>query len=135
MSNALNDEGGKPRLGTITKRMDIYKKILEGWSTTKVVEAITNNQMGWDRAYSRRHALRLISGIRNDMIENFNSERDNIIQENYERLLDIYKESREDKDRYNAISSLKEINKMTGAYQPQKIDLNVSGEIEIDFDL
>lgn len=46
------------------------------------------------------------------------------------RLEDILEEARDQNDRQNAIASIKEMNKLLGLYEPDKVD--VTGDITVD---
>lgn len=82
------------------------------------------------------------------------STRYNLIQEAYEnckiplaedrqkardlmmaRLEDILEEARDARDRTNAIAAIKEINKIMGLYEAEKLDIkaDVNGKVEISF--
>ena len=53
----------------------------------------------------------------------------------YQRLLDVYQECRDARDRQNAISALKELKKLMGLDDPDKVDVNANVNVDISFGL
>lgn len=51
------------------------------------------------------------------------------------RLEDILEEARDSRDRQNAIGAIKEINKLAGLYEPEKVDVTGTINVNIDFGL
>lgn len=53
----------------------------------------------------------------------------------YQRLLDVYQECRDQRDRQNAINALKELNKLMGLNEPDKVDVTANVNVDISFGL
>lgn len=62
-------------------------------------------------------------------------ERDKMRNLQLARLEDILEECRDARDRQNAIGVIKEINKLTGIYEPEKVDVTGTINVNIDFGL
>lgn len=125
-------KGHRPTLGSIDRKIILYNKILEGCSYFNLINGIMDDAFGFGRKYTRRRATEMLEDLQDEMRQTFDKERESLIHQNYERLIDIYSEARE-YDKGTALNAIKEINKMIGAYEAKKVDLNVSGELEIDF--
>lgn len=48
---------------------------------------------------------------------------------------DVYNEARENHDRGNAIAALKELSKLRGYYEPEKVDVSGNISVNVDFGL
>ena len=51
------------------------------------------------------------------------------------RYEDILEEARDARDRQNAINALKEMGKILGIYEPEKVDVNANVNVDISFGL
>lgn len=122
-------------VSTSKKKIAIQKALLKGMTYCQIREALRNDELGLGEPLTHSSIQKLITAVYKEMRECFKEEKEAIVEQQYERLMNLYSTSLEANDRTNALNSLKEINKMTGVYEPQKVDLSVSGEIEIDFSM
>lgn len=114
-------------------REDIYK----GLSQADLIERIVTNyyQLKYDKEPSLHYARNVISDVRKEIKEEWKEQNQELKELQLGRLLDLYNDSRKNNDRMNALSTLKEINKVSNLYEAEKIDMTISGNIEIDFGL
>lgn len=111
----------------------ISNDLLDGATQSVLVQKITEDAYGVGLKYSVHTAKDIISECRRILRDDWKEERETLREMQLNRLLDLYTESREAKDRLTALNTLKEINKVTGQYEPIRVDATIDGTISIDF--
>ena len=113
----------------------IANDILNGGTQITIVQKITEDVYGVGYTLSEHSAKDLIAKVRKDLREDWAEERKHLQEIQMQRLLDLYTESREALDRLSALNTLKEMNKMCGLYEPDKVSVEakVDSKIVIDF--
>lgn len=119
---------------TALSRICVSKAILDGMTYMQIRRALQDDTLGIGRKITKNGAEKLLADVYKDMKQCFQEEKEYLINAQYERLMNLYATSMAVNDRQNALGALKELNKMTGLYA-NKVDVNLSGEIEIDFGL
>lgn len=116
-------------------RRCVAKDILKGATQIKLIQKINKDAYGLGIKLPKDSAENLISKTRKELREDWIEERKGLQEIQLQRLMDLYEESREANDRYSALNTMKEINKMVGLYEAEKIkvDASINGSIEIDF--
>lgn len=114
-------------------REDIYK----GLSQADLVERIINNhyKLKYDQEYTAHYARNVISDVRKNIKEEWKEQYQELKETQLARLLDLYNYSRKRNDGTTALATLKEINKVANIYEAEKLDVNLTGTVEIDFGL
>lgn len=113
----------------------IWNEIIQGATNANLVDKIKNDYWNLGLKYCDGSAKNVVTRVRQQMKEDWKQELPTLREMQMQRLLSLYNESLEAADRGNALKTLQEINKVTGLYEAEKIDLNISGEVEINFDL
>lgn len=111
----------------------VANDILNGGTQATLVQKITEDVYGVGYTLNVHSAKDLIAKVRRQLKEDWESERQELKEIQLQRMLDLYTESRLAFDRYNALNVLKEINKMVGLNEPEKIEAKIDGSITIDF--
>lgn len=115
----------------------IYTDIINGVSRYQILLKLKRDQYEDFKSseFSRSKQYDLIQeAFENCKIE-LKEQREQQKELMYQRLLDIYQESRDARDRQNAISALKELKKLMGLDDPDKVDVNANVNVEISFGL
>lgn len=116
----------------------VYDEVLKGKTMNQILTNIQNGKYGYP--YCTEYAYDIMAEAR-DMLEiDFQQEKPFLKQKFFLMLQDIYAESREAKDRQNAISSIRELSKLMGLYDDSKSRQSVTvkskdEEITISFNL
>lgn len=109
--------------------------VLNGGTYNTLVENIMCDAYGYNVKYCRSTAEAIVTEarkrIKNEVAITYPEIKEQIIA----MLLDIVTESREEKDRSNAIKAIAELNKMLGNYEAQKVEAKVDNTININFGL
>ena len=113
----------------------IQNDILQGGTQKALVSRMVEDYYDVGYTLSEHSARDLIAKCRKELRDDWIEERKHLQEIQLQRLLDLYSESREAMDRMNALNTLKEVNKMTGLYPSEKLDVNanIKGDIVIDF--
>lgn len=115
----------------------IYTDIINGVSRYQILLKLKRDQYeGFESSkFSRSKQYDLIQeAFENCKIE-LKEQREQQKELMYQRLLDVYQESRDARDRQNAISALKELKKLMGLDDPDKVDVNANVNVDISFGL
>ena len=115
----------------------IYTDIINGVSRYQIMLKLKRDQYeGFESSkFSRSKQYDLIQeAFENCKIE-LKEQREQQKELMYQRLLDVYQESRDARDRQNAISALKELKKLMGLDDPDKVDVNANVNVDISFGL
>lgn len=110
--------------------------VLNGGTYNTLVENIMCDTYGYGVTYCRSTAEAIVTEarrrIKNEVAITYPEIKEQIIA----MLMDIVTESREEKDRSNAIKAIAELNKMLGNYEAQKVEAKVENQnININFGL
>ena len=115
----------------------IYTDIINGVSRYQILLKLKRDQYEdfESSKFSRSKQYDLIQeAFENCKIE-LKEQREQQKELMYQRLLDVYQESRDARDRQNAISALKELKKLMGLDDPDKVDVNANVNVDISFGL
>lgn len=113
----------------------IYTDIINGVSRYQILLKLKRDQYeGFESSkFSRSKQYDLIQeAFENCKIE-LKEQREQQKELMYQRLLDVYQESRDARDRQNAISALKELKKLMGLDDPDKVDVTGDLKVNISF--
>lgn len=113
----------------------VYNGIMQGFNQSNLMKYLMEDLWATGTKHTWRDAQKLISDVRVKIREDFKAQHDTLRETQMARLEDLYYESRENNDRFGALNVIKEINKMTGLYEPTKIEAKIEGDITIDFGL
>ena len=134
---------GKPRQGGAQKGVEetndrithqIKSKIREelalGVPLYKIKENLVDNKykLPLIRPFTLKSAGEYIALLRKEIKAEWKEEYAELREKQLERMEKVYEESMKRGDRQSATNILKEINKVTGLYEPQKIDITSGGE-------
>lgn len=116
-------------------KREIYKCIVRGETRDSIVNKIMTDYWGLGNAGLKDKAIaeKYVAAVRKQMQKDWEEERKELKPVLVKSFQDIYNDCRNNNDRYNAISAMRELSKLTGMYEPEKIDLTMDGEIEISF--
>lgn len=116
-------------------KREIYKCIVRGETRDSIVTKIMTDYWGLGNAGLKDKAIaeKYVAAVRKQMQKDWEEERKDLKPILVKSFQDIYNDCRNNNDRYNAISAMRELSKLTGMYEPEKIDLTMDGEIEISF--
>lgn len=104
-------------------RMDIHKKLMNGEYSNK-------------HKYCSKTAYKMINDVRLLMKKEWEDRKEDLKDEQYTRMQELYKICLEKNDRATALNIIKEFNKCTGiSDNTQKVDMNLTGDINISFNL
>lgn len=111
----------------------IYNDLLRGATQSNLVDKLTKDLYEVGIKYSAHTSRDLISKVRRMVRADYLEERKELRETNLNRLLDLYSEAKDNKDRFTALKTLQELNKMCGLYEAEKVDVNINGNITVDF--
>lgn len=114
-------------------RRHLINDLLNGASQSVLIQKIEEDAYQLGITYKVASAKNIISQCRKLLKADWEAERKDLREMQLTRLLDLYTDAREMRDTRGALSVLQEINKITGQYEAQKLDVNLSGDINIDF--
>ena len=116
-------------------KREIYKCIVRGETRDSIVTKIMTDYWGLGNAGLKDKAIaeKYVAAVRKQMQKDWEEERKDLKPVLVKSFQDIYNDCRNNNDRYNAISAMRELSKLTGMYEPDKIDLTMDGTIEINF--
>lgn len=128
------DKKGKTHGQKEVVRLEVFNAILEGYTYRNLMYALQHDDFNIGRKYTKRSSACIISEVYQEIRDSFKEQKDTLAYQQFERLINLYNEAKE-YDKGSALNALKEINKLCGLYEPKKIDMNVSGELEVNFEL
>lgn len=111
----------------------IYRDIMNGKMLTEIYQKIMHQEYD-NKKLSDRGANAVISTVKKRIRVDWQAESKELRENMLTRMLDLYTDCRANNDRKTAADVLKNITKVTGIDAPEKIDLNLEGEITINFD-
>ena len=116
-------------------KREIYKCIVRGETRDSIVTKIMTDYWGLGNAGLKDKAIaeKYVAAVRKQMKKDWEEERKDLKPILVKSFQDIYNDCRNNNDRYNAISAMRELSKLSGMYEPDKIDLTMDGTIEINF--
>jgi hypothetical protein len=111
------------------KKEDIIKELVnlrtvKGLSTKSIVEDFLKGKLGYKTAY----AYELMREARDKIIEIYQTENKNSINEAVGQLEELYEILLRQKNYREVLKVRQELNKLLGLYSPDKIDLTSGGE-------
>ena len=133
--NTPNKEGqhhSKMRAQTIIKHL--INDILNGATYNVLYNKLIEDGYDIGYEYSNSSAQRLIRQARNKIKEDYAEALPQMRETLTAICLDILTDAKESGDRGNAIKAVQEVAKLTGAYEPTKVEAKVE-TITIDFNL
>lgn len=122
---------------TIRKEMAIryvINDIIDGGVYSVIIEKLMNDEYGVGKKYVKGTAKQIIKCARERIKEDFAEQLPQIRENLTSMLMDLFTDAKQMGDRTNAIKAIQEIAKLTGAYEPTKVEAKVENII-IDFNL
>lgn len=113
----------------------IYNDLMIGGTYSNIVAKVRNDDYNVGYTLGKECAKNLVTKVRKTIREDYMEEREHLRETNIARLLDLYNEALKNGDRLTGLKTLQEMNKMVGIYEPQNLNLNLQGEVTIDFGL
>lgn len=113
---------------------NVVNDLMSGGVYSVIMSKLMEDQYGLDKKYNESTAKTIIQCARARIKQDFEEQLPDIRAQLTNMLMDLFTEAKEMGDRMNAIKSLQEIAKLTGAYSPEKVDVKLK-EITIDFNL
>lgn len=112
----------------------IYKDIVNGYTTSQIAHRVKNDKydLGF-KPENERYAELLIMEARKIVADDFKNERETMKPKLVAVVHDILKEASENQDAKMRLEAVKEIAKLTGSYEPDKVE--VKEEIVVNFGL
>lgn len=116
-------------------KKEVYNALANGATYSNVQNMLQEDywQVGWKPCINT--AQMILKQVKDQIREDWKEDRKTLKEQIYANFMDLYNECREMGDRGTALNTLKEIGKLGGIYEAENINLNVKGEIEIDFGL
>ena len=111
----------------------VKKDLLLGLPNKDIIEKLRTGAYETKDKLQMRRAKNYICLIRKEIAKDWQAQEKELKEMMLTRLLNLYATSLDAQDRANALNSLKEINKVTGLYSTQKMDVNLTGDLNIDF--
>lgn len=112
-----------------------YNGIVEGKTYSNLIDALLNDDYGIGKTYKTSWAADIVATARKMVKSDWEEDRKTLKESLYITYMDLFAEARNAKDRTSAINILKELAKLGGAYEGDKVNLNINGEIDINFNL
>lgn len=115
----------------------IYVDLINGVSRYQILLKLKRDQYeGFESSkFSRSKQYDLIQEAYENCKIELKEQKEQQKELMYQRLLDVYQECRDARDRQNAISALKELKKLMGLDDPDKVDVNANVNVDISFGL
>lgn len=115
-------------------RKMVYVDIINGVPYQTILFNLMNSvYVGHD--YSQSRAYHIIADAYKKIKKDYEGERENARSLLMSRYLDLYNDAKDNNDRQAAKGCLDSIMKLTGANEPEKIDLNSKVDVQIKFGL
>lgn len=114
------------------KKEDILDAIVKlridkGASTKSIIQGFLMGELGYKQSY----AYTLFREARAMIVELYNTQNKELANEALGQLEDLYERAIKDKNYKLALEIKKEINKLTGAYEAEKVNISLDSKIEI----
>lgn len=114
---------------------DIYREIIKGTPSCELQKMIREDHWNHGIPFTNITSCRnIITRVRKRISEDWAQEQKELRNTLLTRMLDIYKECRERGDLKTAHDVLKSLSKLGGLDQPERIDLNIGGDVTISFE-
>lgn len=115
----------------------IYVDLINGVSRYQILLKLKRDQYeGFESSkFSRSKQYDLIQEAYENCKIELKEQKEQQKELMYQRLLDVYQECRDARDRQNAISALKELKKLMGLDDPDKVDVTANVNVDISFGL
>lgn len=130
----LNDKQPTKEAKTEVLEQHIYREIMNGTTWKDLLIKVRADYWKMGIPFSSEVAARNIISrvkkrIKDDWVEESKVLRETLLS----RMMDLYADCRRNNDRKVANDILKNLAKITGVGEPEKVDVNISGAVEIDF--
>lgn len=116
------------RMSYLNAQRAIYKMLALDKTKDEMMQYLME-----ERDYSEDRATRIISDCKRNVREKYEKFADDVAKHNIEKLQYILDESIEDDDKKTALSTVAELNKMTGQYI-NKVEVKSEEPIKLSFD-
>lgn len=116
-------------------KQHVWEDIAHGVKHSKMYEKLMTDEYNIGKTYSKAQAIDIVNETKKQIKKYWEEEREHLKEVTQERLDTVYEEAMARNDRQSAIGALKEFSKLTGLYDAQKVDVNLKGDIEIEFGL
>lgn len=122
--NKLNPDQLTMRPSTMSVLQEIFDlRINKGWPEIK----IKHHLMGDRHCYSERMAFYYLQYLRDYIKENINVDREEMMATHLQQLETMASELKDEEPKLY-LEYMKEINKLMGLYQPEKLDITTGGD-------
>lgn len=112
---------------------NVINDILEGGTYSVLLEKLQKDYYNIDKKYTKSNAESIVKEARAVIKKDFDDYVGNAKEQIWNKALDLYTECKEVGDRATALKALQYVAKLTGIEDIQKVDMNINGNIEIDF--
>lgn len=116
-------------------KKEVYNALANGATYSNIYTMLQEDH--WDVGWkpSRNTCYDILKQVKDQIKEDWKEDRKYLKEQIYANILDLYNESRQVGDRRIALDSMKEIAKLGGLYDPEKIEIQgqINSNIEIDF--
>lgn len=127
------------KLKTTERRILVNNKvismILRGKSKAEILNFISKEMERLDGKTTAKHAENIYYHCRNEIKDEIDGNKNYYKSDLLSKLYYLYSKSMDTDDIRTALNILNSITKLTGVAEAEKIDMNVTGNIEINFDL
>lgn len=111
-----------------------YQDLLSGGTFTSVCKKLENEEYGEGIKYTHREAEKVFGEAKKLIRIDFEMERPYLKEQLYAYLADIYKDCRENGDRYNAIQAINSIARILGlSDNKQQVQIQTDSGVTIKF--
>lgn len=113
---------------------NVVNDILDGATYSVLFQKLTEDEYGLDYKYSQSMAQKIITKARKRMKEDYKEALPQMRETLTNICMDILSEAKQIGDRMNALKAVDYVAKLTGAYEPTKVEAKVENYV-IDFKL
>ncbi|WP_407433041.1 hypothetical protein [Methanobrevibacter sp.] len=113
---------------------NVVNDLMDGGVYSVIKEKLMEDEYGIGKKYTEGTAKAIIKFARKRIKDDFEEQLPDIRASLTNMLYDLFTEAKDMGDRMNAIKCIQEIAKLTGAYEPTKVEAKVEN-IVIDFNL
>lgn len=113
---------------------NVVNDILDGATYSVLFQKLTEDEYGLDYKYSQSMAQKIITKARKRMRDDYKEALPQMRETLTNICMDILSEAKQIGDRMNALKAVDYVAKLTGAYEPTKVEAKVENYV-IDFKL
>lgn len=114
---------------------NVYDLIMRGTTWHEVRDKVLNDYWGIGIHYTEASYRNLVSRVKKRIREEWKEHSAQLREDLVARLMDVYRDSRANGDRATALNTLKYLGKISGQEEPTRLDVNINGAVEIDFNI